>query len=131
MSSRRGAVKVNPVTGKMEKVDPSDVPAGKHRDGCLLVDDRYVNAAKDIGLGSEKGASPPSPSRAAARRPSRARGIRSRTPPTLSRPLLAQACTGTSRRSRAWARARATSRWALRCRPNRRAAARCARRRRR
>ena len=56
MASRRGAVKVNPVTGKMEKVEASDVPAGKHRDGCLLVDDRYVNAAKDLGMGAEKGA---------------------------------------------------------------------------
>jgi len=56
MSSRRGAVKVNPVTGKMEKMTAADVPAGKHRDGCLLVDDRYVNAAKDLGLGSDKGA---------------------------------------------------------------------------
>lgn len=53
MSSRRGAVKVNPVTGKMEKADP--VPAGKHRDGCMLVDDRYVNAAKDLGLGGANG----------------------------------------------------------------------------
>ena len=56
MSSRRGAVKVNPVTGKMEKMTAADVPPGKHRDGCMLVDDRYVNAAKDLGLGSEKGA---------------------------------------------------------------------------
>ncbi len=57
MASRRGAVKVNPVTGKMEKIDASAVPAGKHRDGCLLVDDRYVNAAKDLGLGGDKGES--------------------------------------------------------------------------
>jgi hypothetical protein len=56
MTSRRGAVRVNPVTGKMEKVDASAVPEGKHRDGCLLVDDRYVNAAKDLGLGNGKGA---------------------------------------------------------------------------
>lgn len=55
MSSRRGAVKVNPVTGKMEKYDPTSVPEGKHRDGCLLVDDRYVNAAKDLGLGAANG----------------------------------------------------------------------------
>ena len=55
MSSRRGAVKVNPVTGKMEKYDPTTVPEGKHRDGCLLVDDRYVNAAKDLGLGAANG----------------------------------------------------------------------------
>lgn len=54
MTSRRGAVKVNPVTGKMEKADP--LPEGKHRDGCMLVDDRYVNAAKDLGMGAEKGA---------------------------------------------------------------------------
>ena len=57
MSSRRGAVKVNPVTGKMEKIDPNEkLPEGKHRDGCLLVDDRYVNAAKDLGLGGANGA---------------------------------------------------------------------------
>ena len=56
MSARRGAVKVNPVTGKMEKYDPGAVPEGKHRDGCLLVDDRYVNAAKDLGLGGANGA---------------------------------------------------------------------------
>ena len=55
MTSRRGAVKVNPVTGKMEKIGPNDIPAGKHRDGCLLVDDRYVNAAKDLGLGGANG----------------------------------------------------------------------------
>ena len=56
MASRRGAVRVNPVTGKMEKIDSAAVPEGKHRDGCLLVDDRYVNAAKDLGLGNGKGA---------------------------------------------------------------------------
>ena len=57
MASRRGAVKVNPVTGKMEKIDPNEkLPEGKHRDGCLLVDDRYVNAAKDLGLGGANGA---------------------------------------------------------------------------
>jgi hypothetical protein len=54
-------VKVNPVTGKMEKIDPNDIPAGKHRDGCLLVDDRYVNAAKDLGLGGANGVSAPPP----------------------------------------------------------------------
>lgn len=65
--SRRGAVKVNPVTGKMEKVTAADVPAGKHRDGCLLVDDRYVNAAKDLGLGSDKGAAARTPGARRAR----------------------------------------------------------------
>lgn len=55
MASRRGAVRVNPVTGKMEKFEPTALPEGKHRDGCLVVDDRYVNAAKDLGLGAEKG----------------------------------------------------------------------------
>jgi hypothetical protein len=40
----------------MEKIDSAAVPEGKHRDGCLLVDDRYVNAAKDLGLGNGKGA---------------------------------------------------------------------------
>lgn len=57
MTSRRGAVKINPVTGKLEKMDPSTlaVPEGKHRDGALLVDDRYINAAKELGLGGEGG----------------------------------------------------------------------------
>ena len=57
MTSRRGAVKINPVTGKMEKIDPSSlvIPEGKHRDGALLVDNRYINAAKELGLGSDEG----------------------------------------------------------------------------
>ncbi len=57
MASRRGAVKVNPVTGKMEKVEGNGaVPEGFHRDGSLLVSDRYINAAKELGLGGEEGA---------------------------------------------------------------------------
>ncbi len=55
MASRRGAVRVNPVTGKMEKVDASSVPEGKVRDGAMLVDARYINAAKELGLGSDEG----------------------------------------------------------------------------
>lgn len=94
MSSRRGAVKVNPVTGKMEKVDPTDVPAGKHRDGCLLVDDRYVNAAKDLGLGNDKGAAraprPPRTPRAA-----RAAFVGPPSPHLPPPPALPQACTAT------------------------------------
>ena len=57
-SSRRGAMKVNPVTGKMERISEADAAAsaqGKTRDGCLLVDDRYLNAAKDLGLGGAEG----------------------------------------------------------------------------
>ena len=51
--SRRGAVKVNPVTGKMEKM--SEEERLGHRDGCLRVDEKYINAAKDLGLGSNEG----------------------------------------------------------------------------
>ena len=57
-TSRRGAMKMNSVTGKMERMTEADlaVPAGKVRDGALLVDERYINAAKDLGLGGgEKG----------------------------------------------------------------------------
>jgi hypothetical protein len=53
MTSRRGAVKINPVTGKMEAADPSDLT--KHRDGSLMVDDKYVNMAKELGLGGAAG----------------------------------------------------------------------------
>lgn len=58
MTSRRGAVRVNPVTGKMEKLE--NPPAGvdgvtKHRDGCMVIDNRYINAAKELGLGGEDG----------------------------------------------------------------------------
>ena len=59
MSARRGAVRVNPVTGKMERVEPSSSTTtgdGKHRDGCMLIDDKYVNAARDLGLGGQAGA---------------------------------------------------------------------------
>jgi hypothetical protein len=51
--SRRGAVKVNPVTGKMVKM--SEEEAGGHRDGCLKLDEKYINAAKDLGLGGAEG----------------------------------------------------------------------------
>jgi hypothetical protein len=59
MASRRGAVTIDPVTGKMKAAAPLAAgPDGvtKHRDGCLIVDDRYVNAAKELGLGGEAGA---------------------------------------------------------------------------
>ncbi len=51
--SRRGAVKINPVTGKMERMD--EATAAAKRDGCMAVDDRYVNAAKELGLGGAEG----------------------------------------------------------------------------
>ena len=55
-SSRRGAMKVNPVTGKMERMTEAEASmAGKTRDGCLVVDDRYINAAKELGLGNADG----------------------------------------------------------------------------
>lgn len=55
MASRRGAVKVNPVTGKMERIPDDEIAVGK-RDGCLRLDDKYINAAKDLGLGGADGA---------------------------------------------------------------------------
>ena len=52
----RGPMKVNPVTGKLEATASSAVDGvGKHRDGCMVVDDRYINAAKELGLGGEDG----------------------------------------------------------------------------
>jgi hypothetical protein len=53
--SRRGAVKVNPVTGKMEKVEPPADGVKMHRDGCMMLPDTYINAAKELGLGSDEG----------------------------------------------------------------------------
>lgn len=52
--SRRGAVKINPVTGKMEKMTEEEVGV---RDGCMKLDEKYINAAKDLGLGGGDGAS--------------------------------------------------------------------------
>lgn len=40
---------MNPVTGKLEDVDTK---SGMHRDGCLQLSDKYINAARDAGLGS-------------------------------------------------------------------------------
>jgi hypothetical protein len=55
--SRRGAVKVNPVTGKLERVDVKSAAAeGMHQDGSLRISDRYINAAKELGLGGNEGA---------------------------------------------------------------------------
>lgn len=45
----RGAKRVNPVTGKLEDVV---VKPGMHRDGCLQLSDKYINAARDAGLGA-------------------------------------------------------------------------------
>lgn len=54
--SRRGAVRVNPVTGKMERVDAAAAPPpGYHRDGSLLVPDALINGAKELGLGGATG----------------------------------------------------------------------------
>ena len=47
-------MKVNPVTGKMEKMDEKE--AGRQRDGCLVLPEKYMNAAKDLGLGGAGGA---------------------------------------------------------------------------
>lgn len=58
-AAKRGPVKVNPVTGALVKTGaPAPLAPGQHRDGAMIVDDRYINAAKELGLGNEKGASP-------------------------------------------------------------------------
>lgn len=53
--SARGAVRVDPVTGKIARIDSSVIPAGMHRDGSLLLPGTYVNAAKELGLGGAHG----------------------------------------------------------------------------
>jgi len=47
----RAPVKINPVTGKMEKMEASK----GHRDGCMVLSDKYINAAKEAGLGAPGG----------------------------------------------------------------------------
>uniref|UniRef100_A0A7S1C3R1 Uncharacterized protein n=1 Tax=Bicosoecida sp. CB-2014 TaxID=1486930 RepID=A0A7S1C3R1_9STRA len=49
----RRPVKINPVTGKMEAVSPRSM--GKHRDGMLALDKKYMNAAFEAGLGGSEG----------------------------------------------------------------------------
>lgn len=52
-AKKRGAVKVNPVTGKLEKSE--GLQEGLHRDGMLQLSDKYINAARDAGLGNASG----------------------------------------------------------------------------
>jgi len=49
MASRRGAVKVNPVTGELKRVD-SNAETGMIRSGCVMVPEKYKHAARDAGL---------------------------------------------------------------------------------
>jgi hypothetical protein len=49
----RAAVRVNPVTGKMEAVD--DAADGMKRDGCMRLPAKYLTAALDAGLGGANG----------------------------------------------------------------------------
>jgi hypothetical protein len=52
----RTAVRVNPVTGKMEAV--TDEKDGLKRDGCMRLPSKYLTAALDAGLGGANGARP-------------------------------------------------------------------------
>ena len=49
----RTAVKINPVTGKMEAVN--DENDGMKRDGCMRLPSKYLTAALDAGLGGSNG----------------------------------------------------------------------------
>lgn len=49
----RGAFSVNPVTGELRK---AEVKEGMRRDGMLQLSDKYINAARDAGLGTQQGA---------------------------------------------------------------------------
>ena len=52
----RPAVKVNPVTGAMTAVPRRPAGGdGKRRDGCVAVDEKYMHAALDAGLGGRDG----------------------------------------------------------------------------
>ncbi len=55
MSKPRVAVKINPVTGKMEAAD--DEKDGMKRDGCMRLPSKYLTAALDAGLGGANGTS--------------------------------------------------------------------------
>jgi len=48
----RGAFTVNPVTGELRK---AEVKEGLRRDGMLQLSDKYINAARDAGLGTQQG----------------------------------------------------------------------------
>jgi len=50
----RNAMKVNPVTGKMTVVDPKST-VGKVREGCMMIDEKYLRAAAAAGLGGANG----------------------------------------------------------------------------
>ncbi|KAA0161648.1 hypothetical protein FNF27_08142 [Cafeteria roenbergensis] len=49
MASRRGAVKVNPVTGELTRIDATK-EEGTVRSGCVSIPERYLHAARDAGL---------------------------------------------------------------------------------
>jgi hypothetical protein len=115
MASRRGAVKINPVTGKLEKVEAKNADGtNTHRDGCMVVDDRYINAAKELGLGADEGAFDCGcdPLRADKNRDENAFAGKKRSPSFFASVLTqsssiftfdSQACTPTSSRWSAWA----------------------------
>lgn len=54
MASRRGAVKVNPVTGELKRVD-GNKQAGTMRSGCVTLPEKYMHAARDAGLAEGTG----------------------------------------------------------------------------
>jgi hypothetical protein len=60
----RGSVRVNPVTGQMQRIEPtrSKQGSGKNesdeemvREGCMMIPKKYLTAATDAGLGSSDG----------------------------------------------------------------------------
>lgn len=51
---KRGAVRFNPVTGKMVAVTEQDT-AGMVRDGAMMLPEKYLRAAAEAGLGSQNG----------------------------------------------------------------------------
>lgn len=54
--SKRAPMKVNPVTGKMEAMEPAK--EGEIRDGALRLPAKYLTAALDAGLGGSNGTKP-------------------------------------------------------------------------
>ena len=55
-NGRRVPVRVNPVTGKMEAVKNDGKQTGdKVREGCMMIDRKYLSAATEAGLGSSNG----------------------------------------------------------------------------
>lgn len=52
--TERGPVRVNPITGEMIRIDPSEQKKGV-RDGSMIIPEKYLHAAADAGLGNSEG----------------------------------------------------------------------------